>query len=93
MEQLVSAYILVKGRVQGVGFRYYVTRLAVSLGLNGYVRNLTDGNVAVEVEGEREIINKFVGNVKDGVMSIYIVDLEINWNTYKNKYGSFSIRF
>lgn len=45
---------LVSGRVQGVGFRYFVERKAVELGLNGWVRNLDDGRVEAYAAGPAE---------------------------------------
>ncbi|OWK45315.1 carbamoyltransferase HypF [Fimbriiglobus ruber] len=51
--------IIVRGLVQGVGFRPFVYGLARRLGLNGYVRNQT-GGVWIEVEGEAEIIGRFL---------------------------------
>ncbi len=50
-EQLRSAAWYVHGRVQGVGFRYFVARTALSLGLTGWTRNLMDGTVEVQARG------------------------------------------
>ncbi len=49
------------GRVQGVGFRYQATRLARSCGLTGYVRNLWDGRVEMEIQGEESVVWDMVG--------------------------------
>ena len=46
------------GRVQGVGFRYRAKYLAQSLGLRGWVRNEWDGTVSMEVQGNRQMIDK-----------------------------------
>ena len=53
-ESLVAVRVLVAGRVQGVGFRYYTVRVAAKLGLAGYVRNLRDGRVEAYAEGEKK---------------------------------------
>ncbi len=45
-------HFLVEGRVQGVGFRHWTARTALSLGLTGWVRNLPDGSVEVQAQGK-----------------------------------------
>ena len=49
-------HYLIKGRVQGVGFRWYVHREAAMLGLKGWVRNTDDGHVEVVAAGEPEVL-------------------------------------
>lgn len=49
----------VTGRVQGVGFRYFVQKAANELGLTGWTRNLPDGSVEVEAEGTAEALESF----------------------------------
>lgn len=53
----VRKHILFYGRVQGVGFRYHATYKARLLGLTGWVRNLYDGSVEMEVQGKVELID------------------------------------
>lgn len=52
----VRKHIYFSGRVQGVGFRYHAYRIATSLGLTGWVRNLYDNRVEMEVQGEEHLI-------------------------------------
>lgn len=52
---------LVRGRVQGVGFRFFVERIAVELGLKGYARNLDDGRVEVYAVGAPEQLSELAG--------------------------------
>ncbi|MBC8257905.1 MAG: acylphosphatase [SAR324 cluster bacterium] len=52
--------LIITGRVQGVGFRYSAKNKADSLGINGHVRNQSDGSVFVTAQGEKAAINIFV---------------------------------
>ncbi len=61
-----SVRVRVSGVVQGVGFRYYTHRVAVSLGLDGYVRNMSDGSVEAAVQGEAEMVDLFLEKVAKG---------------------------
>ena len=57
--------ILVSGIVQGVGFRYQTKALADRLNLTGKVRNLTDGNVEIYIQGSIENIDLFIIGMDD----------------------------
>jgi acylphosphatase len=54
------------GGVQGVGFRYFTAQLAHDMGLAGYVRNLADGSVEVEAEGDPVALARFRQHVRSG---------------------------
>ncbi|HSD29091.1 MAG TPA: acylphosphatase [Vicinamibacteria bacterium] len=56
----------VQGRVQGVGYRYFVMREAELRGVTGYVRNLADGSVEVVAEGSDETLSDLEGRLRDG---------------------------
>ena len=58
-KSLLREAMLADGRVQGVGFRWYVRGLARKLGLTGHVMNLPDGSVAMEVQGLPEQLEAF----------------------------------
>lgn len=58
--------IWVEGRVQGVGFRMFALRRAQSLGIRGYVRNLSDGRVEAVAEGPETAIEAFVRELERG---------------------------
>ena len=67
--------IVLDGAVQGVGFRPFVYRLASSLALSGYVQNSTDGLV-IEVEGERDRLDRFMARLGDERPSVALVTRE-----------------
>ena len=56
----------VRGRVQGVGYRYFAQRAAAGLGLRGYARNLDDGRVEVYAIGPEEKLSEFAGMLYRG---------------------------
>lgn len=56
--------INVKGFVQGVGFRFSTVRIANDLGVNGTVKNETDGSVSIEAEADERILYMFLSKVK-----------------------------
>lgn len=58
--------IRVTGKVQGVGFRYYTNKKANELGVHGYVKNMRDGSVFIEVEGEEKKVDAFIIWVQKG---------------------------
>lgn len=70
---------LVRGRVQGVGFRAYVRRQAIDLGLDGYAENLADGRVEVVAEGERRELEHFLVLLRKGPPHAEVSDIEIEW--------------
>lgn len=59
-------HITVKGRVQGVGYRYFTFQKAQSLGVKGWVRNLADGRVEIMVSGQEDVLEIFVEALKAG---------------------------
>jgi len=56
----------VRGRVQGVGFRYFVLREATYLGLSGYVANERDGSVRVVAEGPVAVLDQLLARLREG---------------------------
>ena len=90
---MVSASIRVTGRVQGVGYRYYAMRQANEYGLNGYVKNRGDGSVELQVEGEKEIIERFKSFLEQGPDFSSVDDVEISYDKYLAKYDRFSVEY
>ncbi len=66
MEKIVSVHVIIKGTVQGVGFRAFVEVQAHKSGVNGWVRNCPDGTVEVEAEGPRPVLEAFLLVLKQG---------------------------
>ena len=66
MSQAQRLKAVVKGEVQGVGFRWAVQRQAGRLGLTGYAENLPDGSVRVEAEGDPERLDQLEAFLRQG---------------------------
>lgn len=88
----MRAHIIVTGLVQGVGFRYFIYRKAVELGLKGFVRNLYDGNVEIVVEGEKDMIHILIDFAKVGPRMAYVKDVKVEWEEDKNEFNDFQIK-
>ena len=72
----VARLYLISGRVQGVGFRHFVSRQAAIEGLHGWVQNRADGRVEVHAEGDREALDRFEHHLVQGPRGARVEDLE-----------------
>jgi len=86
------AHITYRGDVQGIGFRFTAERVATSLDLTGWVRNLDDGRVEVVCEGSEGGIVKFLEKIQD-VFGIAVCDRDVEWNGATGEFQGFDIRF
>ena len=80
------------GRVQGVGFRYTVERLAARYDVRGFVQNLRDGRVFLVVESRSEEIDRFLGAIHSA-MDRYIADVQTTAKEAREEFEGFTIRF
>ncbi len=83
--------IIVHGRVQGVGFRYYVQHVGNRLGLQGDVRNSPDNTVEIVVEGDARTIADFIRKVEQGPSLSRVERVDVLDIPVKGIYGSFLI--
>ena len=88
-----TKHLIISGRVQGVGFRYFTYRSAKELGVKGWVQNLQDGTVEAVLSGPSEDVGKMMDELQEGppsarVQNIEEVDGQINSDSFKD----FSIR-
>jgi acylphosphatase len=88
---MVKTKIILKGMVQGIGFRHYCHRIAKALGLLGYAKNLYNGDVEIEVEGEDGPVNEFINLVKIGPEHSKVTSISVESEKYENLYTGFSI--
>jgi acylphosphatase len=87
------AEIVASGRVQGVGFRYFVSRNAQNLGLYGYVKNLYTGEVLTVVEGSKAMIEELYKEIKIGHSYAHVAKCTIVWHEYMAEFNEFEVRF
>lgn len=85
--------IKIHGKVQGVGYRFFATRVARRLGLKGWIRNLRDGTVDAVVEGEPEAIDEWLEEIREGPRYAEVTKIDQEKKTYLGKFGDFDVRF
>lgn len=89
MKDIKRYYIVFKGRVQGVGFRWTCQMAAKELGLSGWVRNLMNGDVDCEVQGPPQKVQKFIRELLGSQRWIRIDDYSCKEIPTKNDNGRF----
>ncbi len=85
-------HLIVSGRVQGVFFRENTRRKAVELGLNGYTKNLPDGNVEIVAEGDEDKIEELIEYIKSGPGVARVSGVKIKHKEPEN-FDGFEIRY
>lgn len=88
-----QAVIKIYGRVQGVFFRDAARRRAKKLGLVGFVRNESDGGVAILAEGEDENLKQLVDWCYNGSMLARVDKVEVKWEEAKGEFKKFEIKW
>jgi len=85
-------HAIVTGRVQGVGFRYFVLDAARELGLAGTVRNLRGGQVEVVAEGERTELERLAAALREGPPAARVTNVQLSWAEPTGRSAGFSIQ-
>ena len=83
--------MIVSGRVQGVAFRAFTQQEALRYNLHGWVRNLFDGNVELEVEGGRATVDLFFESLRQGPPLAHVDQMNVKWITATNEDETFCI--
>lgn len=86
-------HIIIEGKVQGVFFRAYTQRMAASLELTGWVRNLADGRVEIVIEGEENNLTAMIEWCRKGPPYAAVRRVEVIEEPYSGNYMNFNIRY
>ncbi len=89
MPEAARLHAIITGRVQGVGFRFFVIRNAKQLGLAGWVRNRTDGAVEIIAEGDKQDLQRLVSKLKIGPPTAWIEDISMQWRAPEDNFVDF----
>ncbi len=82
---------IVRGRVQGVGYRLFVLEHARRLGLKGYARNLPDGEVEVVAEGDETALHLLIAHLQRGPIGAMVREVETHWSEPTGEFEQFFI--
>ena len=75
---IIKKHLIISGQVQGVGFRYWMRNLAINYNINGWVKNISSGDVEALVIGQEIDIQKLIKQCKMGPNSAVIQNIHIN---------------
>lgn len=84
-------HLLIRGRVQGVGYRYFICRRAETLGLSGWVRNRHDGAVELEAEGSQPALEALVAAARRGPTHANVTAVEETWSERAARHRGFQV--
>ena len=87
-----TLHLVITGRVQGVGFRWFIQRAAQRLALSGWVRNLDDGRVELEAQGEKARLDDLLRAAHEGPPGSHVTHVAEEWGESDARASGFAIR-
>lgn len=90
---MIRYLIMVDGRVQCVGFRYFTQMIASTLNLTGWCKNLMNGKVEIEVQGLEENVHSFIAKIKQGNTFCRVDNIELVNIPILNNEKKYSIKY
>jgi acylphosphatase len=85
-------HLQIHGRVQGVGFRYFVVTSVADLDISGWVRNRFDGSVEVMAEGSKQDLESLIKMVKVGPRSSNVTKVDEAWSGATGEFSRFTVK-
>ncbi len=83
----------IHGKVQGVGYRFFATRVARRLGLKGSIQNQRDGSIEAVVEGEKKTIDDWIEELKEGPRYAEVTKIDQETKDFTGRLGDFDVKF
>jgi acylphosphatase len=90
--KFIRAYVIVTGEVTGVNFRYFTKEKAKTLGVNGWIRNLPEGQVEAVFEGLEDKVREMVEWCKKGPLLAKVNHVRVEFRDYKQEFDGFERR-
>lgn len=90
---IIANKLIVKGRVQGVGFRYFTHKIATICNIVGYVKNRYNGDVEIIACGKENDLNKFIQKIHTGPPLAVVTDFIITKISLNPSYEKFEIKY
>jgi len=87
----IAVHLMIEGRVQGVGFRYYTKEKAQKFGLKGWVRNTFDEKVEAYAEGQRDQLDLWINHLQQGPRSAFVTEIKKEWMEPQGKFNNFQV--
>lgn len=92
-DEMLELHAKIHGRVQGVGFRYFVVEKALGLGLRGYARNTSEGSVEVLAQGPRPTLERLLAIMRRGPSAAEVSTIEEDWGEPSTHLSGFHVRW
>lgn len=83
----------IHGKVQGVGYRFFATRVARRIGLKGWITNIRDSTVEATVEGEKAAIDEWIEELKEGPRYAEVTKIDQETKQFSGKLPDFDVKF
>ncbi|HYK06003.1 MAG TPA: acylphosphatase [Thermoanaerobaculia bacterium] len=86
-------HLRIHGKVQGVGYRFYATRVARRLGLKGWIQNNRDSSVEALVEGEKASIDEWIEEIREGPRYAEVTQIDQETKEFTGRLPDFDVKF
>ena len=89
---MIAQRLVIRGRVQGLGYRYAMTAAAEALGVTGWVRNRRDGTVEAVVQGDEEVVERLIDWCRRGPVGASVTAVAAEGHVVDGALNGFSMR-